>query len=547
MVLTPTSNTSYTVSGTSVQGCTTSSIKSVTVNTLPLIAITGNAGICAGTSASLTASGATTYSWNTGAGTSQLVVTPSANMSYTVTGFSTAGCQASAVRNVTVNALPVVIINGTSTICAGNSTSLTASGAATYSWSNGFTTAGIAVSPSVNTSYGVIGTSTAGCTGNATQNVVVNALPTISISGQKTICYGDSTLLTANGAQSYTWNTGYNLAAIMVTPSVTTVYTVTAMNASGCIGNTTDSVIVNSLPVILVTGPSAICSGDSTIWTLSGANTYTWNTGSNATSLTLAPFATSNYTITGTNTSGCFSQVINTLTVNPNPVITITGANVICAGSSATLTTMGADTYTWSTGNNSNSSVVTPLNSTSYTVSGTNSYNCSSSTSTSVQVNANPVLTLTSSATTLCMGETATLTVSGADTYNWTSGDMTNSVVVTPGSTSQYTVTGTNALNCSSTSTIELLVSDCTGLNANSANASTIKMYPNPNNGEFVMELPENNGASITILNALGQHLVTTKADVFNHLDLRAYNNGLYFIQVSQNNQLIFKGTVIKN
>lgn len=547
VVVTPTSNTTYTVSGTSAEGCTTNSIKSVTVNVLPLVIITGNASICSGVSASLSASGANTYSWNTGASSSQLVVTPSSNTSYSVTGYSAEGCQADAIVTITVNTLPVVTINGASTICAGNSTSLIANGASTYSWSNGSANTSIAVSPTASTSYSVIGTSAAGCTGNATQNVVVNVLPVISIGGQKTICSGDSTLLTANGAQSYTWNTGSNSAAIMVTPSATTVYTVTALSSLGCFGSSTDSVLVNALPLILVSGSPAICSGDSTTWTLSGANTYTWNTGSNATSLVLAPSATSNYTITATNMSGCYNQLVNTLTVNPNPLMNITGMNVICAGSSATLTAAGADTYTWSTGDNGNSTVVAPVSNTFYTVSGTNIYNCSSTTSTSVQVNASPVLTLNASASTLCSGETATLSISGADTYNWASGEITDMIVVTPNSTSQYTVTGTNALNCSSTSTLELFVSDCTGLNALSANASAIKLYPNPNNGEFVIELPENNDATITILNALGQHMVSTKAAVFNHLDLRTYNNGIYFVQIRENNQLIFKGTFIKN
>jgi hypothetical protein len=126
--------------------------------------ITGSSLVCAGASITLTASGATTYSWSTGATTASISVTPTANTTYTATGSNTLGCLGMATQAVTVNPLPTVTASSSSSlICAGQSVSLTANGASTYSWNTSSTNTIISVTPSVTTSYTVTGT-TNGCT-----------------------------------------------------------------------------------------------------------------------------------------------------------------------------------------------------------------------------------------------------------------------------------------------------------------------------------------------------------------------------------------------
>lgn len=137
-------------------------------------------------------------------------------------------------------------ITGTTSICKGSSTTLTATGGTTYSWDTGATTAAITVSPSNTKTYTVTATS-AGCSGVATVSVAVNNIPTPTITGTTTICSGGSTTLTASGGGTYVWNTGATTAVLNVSPNNTRDYTVTA-TSNGCSGSVVTTVTVNTTP-----------------------------------------------------------------------------------------------------------------------------------------------------------------------------------------------------------------------------------------------------------------------------------------------------------
>ena len=175
-IVSPTSTTTYSVSGTSIAGCTSSNpaIATVTVANTLTVSITGANSVCNGQAANLTAGGATTYTWNTGATSSTIAPVPSTNTTYSVTGAS-GTCSNTAVLNVTVNTLPTINATTDNTLmCTGQTASLTASGASTsYTWSTGATGTSISVSPTVTTNYTVTGTDANGCENNAaiTQSV----------------------------------------------------------------------------------------------------------------------------------------------------------------------------------------------------------------------------------------------------------------------------------------------------------------------------------------------------------------------------------------
>ncbi len=237
---TPTVMTTYTVTGTSVSGCTNTAVRTVSVNALPTINATASATvICAGQTTTLTGSGGATYTWNPGSITgSPIAVTPASSITYTCVGTGTNGCNNTAVRSITVNTSPTVNTTASSSvICAGQTTTLTASGASTYSWNTGPTTPAISVSPTTTTTYTVIGTGTNSCSNTSIRTITVNALPVVSASPSASlICTGQTATLTASGASTYTWNPGGPGTSISVSPTVTTTYSVTGTSTANCSG-----------------------------------------------------------------------------------------------------------------------------------------------------------------------------------------------------------------------------------------------------------------------------------------------------------------------
>lgn len=205
---------------------------------LTLTVVASNTSICVGSNSTLTAlgsggAGLFTYTWVTGPTNSVHIVTPTSTSIYTINTLDANNCSLSKTVSILVHPNPTVTVNS-GAICSGNSFTLSPAGAATYTIQGGSNV----VSPTSNASYTVAGTSSAGCVSNiATSNVTVNPLPTITAtSSTSLICSGQAASLTASGANTYTWSNGPNTAIIVISPSITTNYTVTGTNANGCSG-----------------------------------------------------------------------------------------------------------------------------------------------------------------------------------------------------------------------------------------------------------------------------------------------------------------------
>ncbi len=236
---------------------------------------------------------------------------------------------------ITVNVLPNVSINpATVSICAGESVTLAASGATTYSWSpSGGSNASATVSPSATTTYTVTGTSL-GCSDTAIRQVIVNNRPVVDIApATAEICAGDSVTLTASGADTYIWMPSVgNTATVKVFPGSTTTYTVEGTHtATGCKNTATRQVMVNPLPVTRITaagGITDICSGDSAVLIASGSGyDYEWKNGGiiTATGNRYAVYATGSYKVIATDqVSGCSdsTQAID-IRVHTRPVVSL--------------------------------------------------------------------------------------------------------------------------------------------------------------------------------------------------------------------------------
>ncbi len=453
----PSINTNYSVTVTNINGCNDSANVTVIVNPLPIVTITGDPEICKGQTTSLTASGGTIYNWSNGASTPNIDVNLDETTTYTVVVTDGNGCVNTGTVTVTVNPLPVVTISGDTEICVGESTTLTASGGSNYTWSNGATTTSITVNPGVTTTYGVTVSDGNGCESTGSVTVIVNPLPTPTIVGDTEICLGESTNLGVFGGVSYVWSNGSTTAAINVSPLVTTLYSVTVTDGKGCSAVASTTVTVNPLPNAAITGDTEICVGEETTLYASGGASYVWSNGETTYWIDVNPVGTTTYSVTVTDVNGCKASTSTTVTVNPLPVVTISGDTEICVGESTTLTASGGSNYTWSNGATTASIEVSPSVTTTYNVVVTDGNGCRSTSSVTVIVNPLPIASI-SGDNAICIGDNTTLTASGGSSYVWSTGATTSSINVSPIATTSYGVTVTDGAGCTSSANITVTV-----------------------------------------------------------------------------------------
>ncbi|MDO9001134.1 MAG: T9SS type A sorting domain-containing protein [Bacteroidota bacterium] len=439
-----------------------------------------------------------------------------------VAGFSSASAF---TLNTTQTVVPVPsITTSTNSVCAGSSSTFTASGLSTYTWNPGALTGSVQVfTPASTTAYTVTGIeATTGCPSSANSILTVNLVPSIAVNSGS-ICSGNSFTMVPSGASTYTFSSG----SAIVSPVTNTSYSVTGTSAQGCVSSNTavSSVVVNTTPTVVVNS-GAICTGSSFTLSPSGATSYTYSSGP-----VVSPTANTSYTVTGT-TSGCSANAVATVTVNAIPTVVV-NSGAICNGSSFTLNPSGATSYTYSSG-----PIVTPTANTSYTVTGTTS-GCSADAVASVTVNALPSVTAVSSTSILCVGQTASLTASGATTYTWNTSANTAVIAISPTVTTTYTVDGSDANGCTNTFTISQAVTPCTGITAKSSNLNGLSVYPNPNFGQFTIEL--NNGAlkTIEIMDVTGR-IVLSNATSNDKIDfnINTLANGVYYVKIQSNNSV---------
>ena len=222
-------------------------------------------------------------------------------------------------QTIVVSAPPTITIAAqNNSVCLGSALTLTANGASTYTWMNGNTTNIGAFSPTASGVFSVAGTSSAGCAGNGT--IFINVIKlTPSVNVNPTICEGSTVSILASGASSYTWNNGTNGPLITVSPSVSTVYTVTGTNLLGCTGSNTSTVTVNPAPIANYTVSALmICEGETAVLEADGGVIQVWEPGNVASSsYTVSPSATTVYTLTVTDAIGCSNSTQLTVSVSP--------------------------------------------------------------------------------------------------------------------------------------------------------------------------------------------------------------------------------------
>lgn len=270
--LSATAGTSGTIQVTATYTCGVSapSIISVTVNPPPFVTIPSVVppSLCSGSVAMVNVAGANTYTLEPGGitGTPPFTLTAAANTVYSVSGTNTNGCSSTTpvIVPLTIYQSPTVSVNSGS-LCLGGTFTFVPTGAYSYSYSTLFNV----VTPSSvgNYSYFIIGTATNACVGYAVSTVTVNPLPNpLASATRSVICENEKTVLSVQGANTYSWSNGSAAASQTITPAATTIYTVTGTSTLGCSKTATVSITVNACvgtenyntqkPVLIYPNPS---------------------------------------------------------------------------------------------------------------------------------------------------------------------------------------------------------------------------------------------------------------------------------------------------
>lgn len=388
----------------------------------------------------------------------------------------------------------------------------------------------------------------------------VNTTPAPALS----VCEGNTTTLTAAGANNLSWYSastggsylgGGSTFSTPVLTAGTATYFVQDSSACAVSPRTAIVVNVNPLPAMSISGAAAICLGDSATLTAGGADTYAWNGGPATDVNTVMPLATTIYTVAGTITAtGCVDSVSQTVTVNFATVniSAATLSGIECEGSSDSLIASGGNSYVWSTTETAAGIEVThtPGSPTTYSVIGTDANGCMDTASVSFSsVSALPSVTVDLTGTDLFCDYSAAATLSGATPVGgvWSGAGVTGNTFDPSAAgvgTFAITYTYTNTDGCAGSGTDSIMVSPCTGISERT-NGFSVSVYPNPNNGEFVIVSAAD--GVYTIINQLGQSIRNITLDASNGRSekVAGLSNGIYFVTGTSKGESIRKKVVV--
>ncbi len=375
--------------------------------------------------------------------------------------------------------------------------------------------------------------------------VVVNALPQI-ITNQPTICNGGNALLTASGANTYTWSNGVSSASITTNPGSTTVYTVSGTSLQGCTNSATCAVqVVDTL--VLSAGSVSICEGSAALLTVSGAGSYSWSSGQNTSAISVTPSATVIYSVVGS-ASGCSATASTTATVAVNdlPVIAVNSVTV-CAGSQATLVANGGDSYIWNSVSSGSVYIITPIATSVFTVIGLSAEGCSNSAVTTVTVLALPSVSLMPFGSSLCLNS-PTIMLSGSPVGGVYSGTGVTGNMFDPATVGDFTLTYayTDNNGCVNSDSKPISVDPCTGFVGEAVKDNEVTIYPNPASSRLSVKVDWT--GTLKMLDNTGSSIYQQPLESgLNKMDITFLAPGIYFIKIANNSSSIGWFKFIKN
>jgi gliding motility-associated-like protein len=342
-IVSNTATTTYTFTPASGE-CATTATLTVTVTPGSTPTFDSIPAICSGGSFSLptTSKNSITGSWSPAMNnttTTTYTFTPSASQ-----------CVSTTTLTVTVNPLPSVNAGSDIILCAGQTVTLTPTGAISFSWDNGVTN-GLAFTPTSSGTYTVTGVDVNNCTNTDQLQITVNSLPNVNAGADQSICAGQSVNLTASGATSYSWDNGIT-DGVPFSPLSSGTYTVTGTGANSCINTDQVTITVNPLPNVNAGADKTVCTGQSITLSATGGSSYVWDNGV-TNGVSFVPNTTTIFTVTGTDANNCQNTDEVLVTVGQMPSVQFTSDTTKgCIPLTVTFTnaSVGSNLCTWNFG-----------------------------------------------------------------------------------------------------------------------------------------------------------------------------------------------------
>lgn len=350
---------------------------------------------------------------------------------------------------------------------------------------------------------------------------------TTNVTPDDTICDGDCITLTADVGVSYEWSTGDTTQSIFVCPDTTTQYFVTVYNQAGCPATDSVTVTVAPLPNADAGNDTTICSGACAQLTATGGTSYDWSTGDTTQTIEVCPSDTTEYFVTVANQYGCTAEDSVMVFVIESPIANAGNDTSICLGDCAILTATGWDSIYWSTGDTTWTIEVCPQDTTTYYATVTANNGCQDTDSVTVFVLPLPVPEAGND-TSICKGDSALLTASGGSSYEWSTGDTTQTIKVSPNDTTKYFVTVTNDHNCSAEDSVTVNIIPTPSPVINSGNDTIICL-----------------GDCITLTVNFSDSVLWSTGDTTSEILVCPGNSKKYWVDVTNNNGCTGTDTIL--
>jgi gliding motility-associated-like protein len=492
----------YQVTGTDVNGCSSTGSTNVTVNPKPTITLGGAGTYCQGTPIPLTAAGGVSYIWTTPLGSSLFGATPSIPFAdptqhtgqYCVTVTDANGCTNSACLSVVVRPNPSITASNDGSYCIGETVNLssTSNSTSTYQWVGPGSFSSTQQTPSITNAnlatagvYCVTVTDAFSCTSTTCTNVIVHATPAItSVTNTGPYCVGDAIQLNASAptAVAYSWTGPSGFNANQQNPNRLNAplgfagyYVVTITDQNTCTATDSTLVVMQVAAPITVTGDTA-CIGTplSLSAVLPSGVSYSWQSpqgqlfnGQVVNIISAQPnLHGGTWTVSGTDANGCTSINSVVAVVDAVPTLTVNAPSFACSGDTIQLLVSGAQTYLWNNGLTTAQIQIAVLtnqfpSNTNWSVTATSPAGCTASRSGFVTVNPVPVVVINAAADTLCNTPVGLLlqAFSPGATYQWSAGGQVSPAITAPAAMTAitYTVTATSGTFCTATATTTVL------------------------------------------------------------------------------------------